>query len=71
MPVALVSLPGVRSPGSAPIRAVSSASINSWIATTTISASDVDNVASVAISISDRSDKAESWVAIVWFLSVA
>src|SRR5690606_22295288 len=62
---------GVRSPCSAPIRAVSSASTSSWIAVARISPNDVDNDASVANSIVDSSDKAESGVAIVWLLSVA
>lgn len=55
----------VRSPCSAPIRAVSSASISSWIASVRISASDAANGESVAVNDAESAFKAESDVVIV------
>ena len=56
---------GERSPGAAPISAVSSASINSCNAAVRMSRSDVDNEASVPASRPARSDRADSELVIV------
>jgi hypothetical protein len=64
-PLRCVTRSLVRSPGPAPIVAVSSASINSCNATVRMSRSDVDKLASVPSRRTARSDKANSWVVIV------
>ena len=59
-PLRCATRAGVRSPGAAPMRAVSSASTSSWIAAARISAIDVDSDGSVPVSRSPSSDRADS-----------
>jgi hypothetical protein len=59
---------GERSPGAAPIKMVSSASINSCSAAVRMSRSDVDSVGSVPASRPARSDRADSELVIVRLL---
>ena len=64
-PLRCVNRAGVRSPGSAPIVAVSSVSISSCKAAATMSRNDVVSVASEPARRSARSDKADSYMVIV------